>query len=127
VQQRSGFYFSIRPLPGTARQKKTASQKNFTQRLNFQNMRAQDAKREGRMWESDWGGVTLRAISIVFSETSNDPANSVDKQKRDKKNYTSKYNQGDPSPRRFNFREALGDEPHKSNPSHASNRPEQHG
>ena len=69
------------------------------------------------------GGVTLPAMSIVFSETSNDPRNSVDKQKRDKKRYTSKYNQEDPSPRRFNFREALGDDPHKSNPRHASPAP----
>jgi hypothetical protein len=37
----------------------------------------------------------------------------VDKQKRDKKKYTSKYNQEEPSPRRFNFREALGDGHHK--------------
>jgi hypothetical protein len=65
VRQRSGFYFSIRPLPGTARQKKTARQKNFTQRLNFQNMRAQDAKREGRMWESDWGAIEPKVAELI--------------------------------------------------------------
>src|SRR4030095_10519067 len=62
----------------------------------------------------------------ILSETPNDPRSTVDKQKRDKKQYTSKINQEDPSPRRFNFREAVGDEHHKSNPRHASNRPQQY-
>src|SRR4030095_10985930 len=63
----------------------------------------------------------------ILSETPNDPRSTVDKQKRDKKQYTSKINQEDPSPRRTNFREALGDGHHKSNPRHASNRPQQYG
>jgi len=45
----------------------------------------------------------------------------MDEQKRDKKKYSCNYNQEKPSPRYFNFREALGDSHHKSKPRHASN------
>jgi hypothetical protein len=67
-----------------------------------------------------------RTTLCILSETPNDPRSTVNKQKRDKKKYTSKINQEDPSPRRFNFREALGGYHHKSNPRH-SNRPQQYG
>src|SRR5262245_20030084 len=44
----------------------------------------------------------------------------MDKQERDKETYSRNYDQEEPSPRRLNFRESLGDDHHKGKPHHAS-------
>src|SRR5262249_53675143 len=63
--------------------------------------------------------------AIRLSETPNERCNSMDEQKRDKKTYSRNYDQEEPSPRRLNFRESLGDGHHKGKPHHASYSPKQ--
>jgi len=53
VRQRSGFYFSHSQQSRTARKKKTACQKNFTQRLTFRDKRSRPKPRaplRGERW-----------------------------------------------------------------------------